>query len=40
MENLPRSYGDYMSLVKETNVNSKNKHDPNPSIYFLYKDAV
>ena len=27
-----------MSLVKKTNVNSKNKQDPNPSRYILYKD--
>jgi hypothetical protein len=28
-----------MSLVKKTNVNSKNKQDPNPSRYILYKDS-
>jgi hypothetical protein len=32
-------YGDCMSLVKKTNVNSKNKQDPNPSRYILYKDS-
>ena len=28
-----------MSFAKKTNVNSKNKQDPNPSRYFLYKDS-
>jgi hypothetical protein len=28
-----------MLLVKKTNVNSKNKQDPNSSRYFLYKDS-
>jgi hypothetical protein len=31
----PRCYGDCLSLVKKTNVNSKNKQDPNPSRYIL-----
>ena len=35
----PRCYGDCMLLVKKTNVNSKNKQDPNPSRYFLQKDS-
>ena len=43
MDNLPFQakvfYGDCMSLVKETDVNSKNKQDPNPSRYILYKDS-
>ena len=40
MDNFPFQakvlYGDCMSLVKKTNVNSKNKQDPNPSRYSLY----
>ena len=28
-----------IATCKENNVNSKNKHDPNTSIYFLYKDS-
>ena len=32
-------YGDCMLLVKKANVNLKNKQDPNPSTYFLYKDS-
>ena len=35
----PRCYGDCMLLVKKTNVNSKNKQDPNPSRFFLYTDS-
>jgi hypothetical protein len=42
MDNLPIKakvlYGDCMSLVKKTNINSKNQEDPNPSRYILYKD--
>ena len=33
----PRCYGDCMLLVKKTNVNSKNKQDPNPSKFFCKK---
>jgi hypothetical protein len=44
MDNLPFQakvlYGDCMSLVKKTNVNSKNKQDPNPKRYILYKDLI